>query len=322
MEAVLRSDAAYQVVALRSGFSCGMSGLTFLDKDSLRNSNLDPYNERKRLYQITHRKMVESSVGQMTFSEFLKITAFDDLETLLFGIYCQTYPNATEFTVTCGKCGKPSQVQVHPMSFINVHDEDVYLFINDIVARKQKPMELLGQSLVHSHERILLPETKIVVDIRTPSLEDHLETMARYNDQTMAQSRETFGCMIYIDQVLVPNLQAMRASGKAVYSKLENFDEAFHVVCGLRTDGEVLNAAINRRERKFAVTFRIKSVPCSGCKEDMGEIPIDVENLLYFQMEESRRRAEEDPADKDPVEEAPVEGQTPDQPPTSDSTTE
>jgi hypothetical protein len=294
VEAALRSDAAYQVIALRSGYTAGMGGLTFLDKDSLRNSNLDNFNERKRLYQITYQKMVHTSVGPMTFSEFLAVTAFDDLETLLFGVYCQTYPNATEFTITCGKCGKPCQIQVHPTSFVKAYDKkDVYSYINEeFLARKHEPMDLLGQSLVHSYERILLPESKIIVDIRTPSLQDHLDTLGRYDEQAMKSSHETFGCMVYIDQILVPNIQVIRATGKAAYTRLEDFDEKFRTVCGLRDDGDVLNGAVNRREKKFAIDYSISSIPCSGCKEQMGEIPINIERLLYFQMEESRRRAE------------------------------
>jgi hypothetical protein len=245
----------------------------------------------------------------MTFSEFLKITAFDDLETLLFGVYCQTYPNATEFTVTCGKCGKPCQIQIHPMQFVKVQDDSVYSYINDVISRKQRPIDLLGQSLVHTHERILLTKSKIIVDIRTPSLQDHLDTLARYNDQTMSTARETFGCMVYIDQVLVPNIQAIKQTGKAIYSKLEDFDEVFRVVCDLKEDGDRLNGAINRREKKYAVTYRIKSIPCSACKEDMGEIPIDVERLLYFQMEESRRQAEAEEMTVSPAIEMEVESE-------------
>jgi hypothetical protein len=125
----------------------------------------------------------------------------------------------------------------------------------------------------------------------------------------MSTARETFGCMVYIDQVLVPNIQAIKQTGKAIYSKLEDFDEVFRVVCDLKEDGDRLNGAINRREKKYAVTYRIKSIPCSACKEDMGEIPIDVERLLYFQMEESRRQAEAEEMTVSPAIEMEVESE-------------
>jgi len=288
-QTALETDATYQVIALRSAYSAGMKGLTFKDKDVLRNSSADPLNERKRFYSTVHDKIGPCSVGEMTFTEFLKVTAFDDLDTLLFGIFCQTYPGDTEFTVTCGKCHRPVQVKVKPASFIKVHDDAIFAWIDEVIKSQIKPMELLGRSLVHRTKRIILPKSKVVIDVRTASLQDHLNMLGFYTSASNIKGqRETFGSMIYIKDVFLPNIEAIRRTGKPVFAPLEDWAEKFRVVCDLPSeDADELNRCINEKESEYSVSHRLKAMPCPSCKEDIGDINIDIERLLVFRMEQT-----------------------------------
>ena len=45
--------------------------------------------------------MVTSSMGKMSFETFLERTSINDLPTLLFGLYSQTFQSPTEFSITC-----------------------------------------------------------------------------------------------------------------------------------------------------------------------------------------------------------------------------
>jgi hypothetical protein len=290
----LDQEAVYQVIPLRSGYSAFMKGLTFKDKDILRNSSLDAYNEKKQLLSIVHDKMQDTSVGKMTFSEFIDITAFDDLDTLLFGIYCQTYPKESEFDITCGHCKKKQTIKVSPTSFIKVKDDNVFQYINDVINRKLKPMELINNSKVHTTKRVILPDSKIIVDIKTPSLRDNLDLLTAYVEFTgNKNAQETFGTMMYIKDLYLPDFKASKTAGKPVYVRIDDFAEKLNYINQLGEDGDILSSEINKKESEYLVEYKLKSFECSHCKEQLGEVPISVESLLFFQMEKRRQTAME-----------------------------
>jgi len=290
--AALDSDASYQVICLRSGFSGSMTSLNFKDKDRIRNSNLDAFNERKMIYSIAHTKMSSSSVGKMSFAEFLKITAYSDIDTLMFGIFCQTYPGNTEFTINCGNCQFPINTSINPQAFIQIKDNDVFAYVDEILSNQHAPLELLGKSLVHTTRRIILPKSKLIIYIKTPSLQDHLNLLSHYNAASMANLRETIGIMTYIDKLYYPNMAAIKASGRPVYSELKEFGKKLDVVYRLKDgDDDFLNGEINKREEKHNVSYRLKEMECPQCKHNIKDMDIDIERLLFYQMEETRKNS-------------------------------
>jgi hypothetical protein len=294
-QTVLKNDAVYQVVCLRSGYSAQMKGLNFKNKDILRNSSLDTYNRQRQLYGIIHDKINEASCGAMTFAEYLKITAFRDIESLLFGIYSQTYPDKTPLTLTCpnSKCRAKNNIEVYPSSFIEVKDKKVYSYLDNIIANQHNPEELLSKSLLNSTERILLPKSKIVVDIRTPSLQDHLDLLSKYNSSTMKDLQDTLMVMMYIKTILTPFISGIQKTGNVSYIPIEDFKEKLNIIYNLAGDDDFLSKAIEEREESHKVEYNIKEINCSSCKEPMTKIPIDIEKLLFIQMEKARQNLTE-----------------------------
>jgi hypothetical protein len=282
---ILGTEAVYQVIPFRSAYIAFMQGLTFEDKDLVKSSNLSGFNERKLMYSLLHKKMANSSVGKMTFAEFLKVTAYGDRNTLHFGIYAQTYPGATEHPITCGKCGKITKIKLTPAHFIAVKDKNVFDFIKELLSRKMKPMDLIGKSMVQTSDRYLLPKTKIILEIKTPSLEDHLNLLGLFSDDALEEKPETFGSLLFIKKIFVPDLKGTKAAGKPIFSEINDMEEKLRYIRNLPTeDGDELNYLINQRERKYEVRYEIAPFPCAHCKVSLGRIPIDMEHFLFLQM--------------------------------------
>ena len=109
----------------------------------------------------------------------------------------------------------------------------------------------------------------------------------------MEGEQETLGTMLYIKDIFIPNIARIKAEGRPVYTRLETDQERHRVICGLKEDGETLSSEISKRENELNVEYSINSFKCSTCKEHLGEIPINIEKLLFFQMEQHRKNLTE-----------------------------
>ncbi|HNX52083.1 MAG TPA: hypothetical protein PKL08_18080, partial [Thermoanaerobaculaceae bacterium] len=291
---VLHTDSCYTVIALKSGYRADMCALNFRDRDLLTASVLSSEEEYRLKYEIVYRKIQDTSVGKISFGDFLRITALADIETLMHGIYCQTYPGANRFNIRCGKCGQSTAVAVTPNMFIEIKDEDqlrVKSWVLTVIQKRLSPSELLAQSLVNKEDRILLPESKIIVDLYTPSCNDYLNSLKHFKAE-MQRSRETFGCMSFIKRILMPAGPEGENGIPNQYVEVTDFEKMYEIVCELGNDCDELVTAINARERCLSVGYRIKSTQCTHCGDLTGDVPVSMEDFLDFQIGDRRRRLE------------------------------
>ena len=220
IETVLSKKSTYQVVALQSAYIAHMSALSFNDINAIKNSTADPYNSRKKFYDIIHSHIEDTSIGKLGRKDFLRVTSYHDLDTLLFGIYCQTYPKDSKFDITCGSCGKVNKITIDNETLIKVKPEkekEVFERLEKIIYEVKDVDELVNKSLVHSKERIMLNNSKIIVDIYTPSLWDHLELLSNLNPRVAEQYEGTIGLMLFIKEMFMIDIEQTRKTGRPKY---------------------------------------------------------------------------------------------------------
>jgi hypothetical protein len=285
VDSVATNKAAYQVIALKSGYVAHMSALSNKDRETLKNSNLGVFETRMKLFTTIHEKLVSTSIGNLTFEQFTEITAVEDLDTLIFGVFAQTYPGDTKINIRCAKCGKSSEVGIKPNQFVQIRDKSVYEYVKDVTRQKLTPSELVKQSLVHKTERIQLPDSRIVVEITTPTLQDSAKLLAKYDAEKLGPLTGMFGMLMYVSKMFVPHVTAAQRTSKPVYTPLEGYMEIFDALLKLSdNDSAAMDEAFARRSKKFDVRYSVKSFPCPKCKKDIGDIPLDLEELLFFRV--------------------------------------
>ena len=280
-----RPKSATQVVCMRSGYVAQMTDLNFADRDVLTGS-ADAVNYNRRKFKVIHSKIGGSSIGRMSFEEFLKVTAFSEIEILEYGIYAQTFPGKNSFDITCNSCHSVTKVAVEPSELVQmVNAKANFLKIQEILkSQVSKPLEILNLSMLRNKERIILPDCKAIVEVITPSCDDYLNHLSKYDANTMQDANETFGVMLYIGRIFVPNILILKNTGKLAFDEIpsRDFEQKFKIVSHLSNkDGSVLTKAINDRESLYTVQHRLRGVTCQNCKRDLGNINIDLENLLF-----------------------------------------
>jgi len=282
---VFNNVATFTVICCQSGYTANMSGLTLAEKNAINNSDGDIFQMRQKLYKTVYNKIQSMSIPKPDFNNWLKITSFNDLSTLLFGIYCQTFIDNNEFDITCGKCNKNTSVIVNNQSLIEVRDRATYEKRDEIIGSIKSGEELVAASIVHKDERVMLNDSKIIVDVSTPSLHDHLALLKVSNQKTLQEYADAFSAMLFISHMYMLDLNQTYSTGKATYYEVTDKARLLNILLKLSNkDGEQLENAIEEKLGKYKIDYEIHNVTCSHCKTKLPGIPVDIETILFTRI--------------------------------------
>jgi hypothetical protein len=282
---ILNGKPTFQTVANQSAYIAHMESIRLADINSLTNSSGDIYATKQKLYKTIHSKINTTSVGSIEFKTWLKVTSFYDLPSLMYGIYCQTFPGDTTFEINCRHCHENTDVIVNNNTLISVKDEETYSKLNEIINNSKKPEDLLNNSIVNKYSRSVLPVSKILVDIQTPSLWNHLELLASVDKRTIGELEDVIGTMMFIKNIFVLDMKELKRTGKPKYYPITDKNQIISILRNLEVfDAKALGDAIAQRSDKYAIGYKIQNFKCGKCSQDVGEIPVDVEQLLFSQI--------------------------------------
>lgn len=278
--------ATFTVTCCQSGYWASMSGLTLAEKNAINNSDGGSiFQFRQKLYKTVYNKIQAMSIPKPTFNNWLKITSFSDLSTLLFGIYCQTFIDNNDFDITCGKCGNTTSATVNNQSLVEVRDRSVFEKRDEIISTIENGEQLVAKSIVHKDERIILDESKIIVDVATPSLHDHLTLLQSSKQETLQDYADTFSAMLFISHLYMLDIKETYNTGHAVYYEVTDKARILSILLKLsNNDGEQLENAIQDKLGKYQINYEIHNVTCSHCKTKLPGIPVDIETILFTRL--------------------------------------
>jgi hypothetical protein len=215
---ILSKKALKQVVAMQSAYVAKVSALSLAEMYSLRNSELSIYEDKLMLCKTVYSHIEETSLGYMKFDEFLNLTSYYDLDTLLFGIYCRTYPEINKFPAECPACKVRNELLIDNEDFIITKDEDTYKDLLKIL-KSEKTEDLIKQSLVRTKDRILMNDSKIIIDIYIPTLKDYLDVLQTIDPKELTANEEMFSIFLNISEIYVPNMVDI----KKIKMKIDSF---------------------------------------------------------------------------------------------------
>lgn len=282
---ILNGKPTFQVVANQSAYIAHMESIRMADINSIVNSTMSPSASRQKLYKIVYSKINATSLGKISYKDWLRITSFYDFNTLLYGIYCQTYPTDSTFEISCGHCQGTNTVIVNNETLVDVKDEETFAKLHEIIGNVSNVDELLEKSLVNKFNRIVLPHDKILLDIQTPSLYDHLELIGSVNPEMLQENEQILTTMMFIKNLYVIDIQQLKANNKVKYVKIDDKESIFQIIKNLEVeDVKALAQAISDRSEKYAIDYKIKTHKCSNCGEQLGDIEIDMEEMLFHRL--------------------------------------
>jgi hypothetical protein len=286
IEKILNNKSTFMIVCPQSAYVAKISSLCLEDKIRILNSVESPFESRRKLYRSIYDHIIEMNIPKPKFDEWLKMTSYHDLETLLYGLYAQTYPGESDFDITCGKCENKIDAKIGAHLLQQIKDETAFGYL-DSISKSSNPEDVASNSMVHTTSRVLLPTSNIVVDICTPSLSDHLILLKAFNPKFIADISNIIGMMLFIKQLFIPDSEKLENEGRAIFFPVTDRNEMLRIVSRLSpTDGDRLNEEINERAKKFEVNYQLPKMVCAACANEIEAINIDCENLLFSKLME------------------------------------
>ena len=293
-DSILNSRKTMQVVCCQSAYEAHVSALRNQEIQNLTASDLDLYNFKKRIYKTVYDHIQETSVGKMDFNTWLKVTSYFDIDTLLYGIYCQTFPGENKYPLTCPRCDRNFNTIVNNATLVEIRgqEQEIYAKINEVVSNIKNAKQLLEHSHVHTTKRIMMEQSKIVFDITIPSAYDYLEgILANVSEQFVEEYSTSLGVSLFIDKVLIPDLKGYKRTGELKYIPVTNKGRIIDLVSKLPYyDGLDLSDAVNEFTNKYKITYSIKGIHCPECGFEFPSLPMNLEDILFMAIRRGKRK--------------------------------
>jgi hypothetical protein len=272
---------SFEIVALQSGYRAAFRALNNDDMIKVRKFTGTEKEQNLKLFNFTYSKMVNANFGKIDFDLWLKITSEADFETLIYGIYCATFPEEGDYNVICGSCEKTNKAKISKELLIQAKDEnEVGSYIRDLLSKNLPANELVKSSVVNNTRRIILPVSKTVLDLTTPTLHDYIRTLNRA-EQHPAVEPEIFGYLKHIGTMAIPHIQAL-SEGRLEFIELETIQDKIRVIIDIDPEDKAfLDKEISAKMDAFKVSYKLPNLKCGHCGEMITDITVDLTNTLF-----------------------------------------
>ena len=272
---------SYDVIALQSGYRTAFRALNNDDMIKVRKFSGTEREQNLKLFTFVYQHMVNSNLGKITFEDWMKVTAEADFETLVYGIYCATFPEEQEYTVGCMHCGKENKAKISKEWLIQAKDDaKVGAYIQDLLSKNYPAGELVKHSVVNNKVRIMLPKSKVIMDLVTPTLADYIRTISRAETNKNVEP-EIFGYLKHVGDIFIPHIQAL-AEGRADFLQLESIEDKIRTIINIDPeDRKMLDKAINDKMNTYKVEYKLPDLTCRHCEKEVKDITVDMTEVLF-----------------------------------------
>ena len=280
------SNPTYQVTLNQSAYIAHMEGLKFPDVFNINSSIGNDYESALKKYRTYYEKVSYNSIGINSFEEFAAMTSLFDVETIAFGILNQTFPGKIKYNITCRNCQETmEEVPIANDKLIEVKNDDVYKQVAGIINSIDNPEKANKLSLINKVERIQLEESMTILDIRIPTIEDHLNILAELRSVSTEEEMDRFSSfLLFIKTAYVLDAKETLRAGKPIFIEYKDRASILNIVRDFSIkDAGKASEYIESKEEENRISYAIKSFPCRNCHEEIGEVNVDIENLLFLE---------------------------------------
>jgi hypothetical protein len=275
--ALYGSKAAFQIVAAKSGYIAKMLPLVYRDSRDITEQRVSRYEYKKSVFRVVWEKIYESSVGKFSFDDWIKNTCIEDIDTFYYGIYASTFPNEGAFRYKCPACSAEKEYKISHNNLIKTTDKESMKKLIEDVSKGVNNRETMKQfSLIGKNQAIELTESKIVVELKTPTIFDSLEILRTIPEKMIDKDEYAVTDMLYIERMLIPS-----KDNNGYFEEL-NKPAMLRIIENLPMgDASELRTAVSDRVEENRISYSIKNIKCTECEYEVKEIPLVIEDILF-----------------------------------------
>lgn len=273
-----------------SGYTASMLGLSSPEiRDySETLAGLDRFGQMELRYRTVFEKIKQTSAGEMDFETFLKSTALLEFEILMYGLFSSSFPEQNTYPYFCSHCKGKMEFTYENWQYLDTSEEDpekrkvVLSSIRKVLEGQSDGKEMFINSDVTSTIRKYLNHSKIIVELRHPTLHDQLyDVLGNINDENV-KNPTLVNIMPFIKKVYLPTIETIE-SDEPEYIVLEDLDQKVTALTTIdETDDDELAIAIQDEIlSKYNIKFTLRTPKCKSCGADSEAIPVSFEDMLF-----------------------------------------
>lgn len=307
---LLSAPRAVRVPFLMSGYHADMSAFSHSDTTGLSRqlSNGDYLQRFEFIINTIYEHILSTSVGDISFEEWIKITKMPDLESGYFGLHHATWPGIQKYRIRCFSCNGSFSLDVDndDLAYISgkfVREQDVKTIMsgNDSAIRKTLLWKKANPEKPLRHRT---NDTKIVFEFSIPSIEDYINTLRalqssdKFEDIANIEDPSSpefpfLRVYPYINRVAFP---IIRTSQDDETKKIVNYRGSYsrEIVVGAVNnlssaefdglfEGQDVVDIINMNSIRYA----IKPTKCPHCNSNIRAVPVNLQNTFFTRVRET-----------------------------------
>lgn len=279
------------IVATASGYTASIKGASSYELISLMGSSENALIDTETKWSIIHSKIAQTSLGAMSFDEFLKATAAIDYNTFIYGLICATYPDDDKLPLTCvnEQCGKPFEHSYSVRSLLRAEkmSEKLGASIAKIIDgshTEEGAKQVHDESAVSAIETVELPISGYVFDIYVQSAHDLLYTSIKgLNENNDPKLNQASVLSTVVKTAYIPDPEN---PGEA-WEYTDAIDITKIIFSLSDKDILILSKKSELILDDLAFEFGLMNVTCPHCGHYREEVPFDIESILFYRYQQA-----------------------------------
>ncbi len=280
---------ATPIVLPASGYTATIKGASSYELLSLMNASNDMVIDYEMKWSTIHSKIESTSLGDLTFNDFLKATAHSDYSMLLYGILCATYADDDEIPIECSEkdCKHVFKHKYSVRSLLRAEEisDELFSLVQNAVDSSHSIRDAKiahSKAPVNRVKTIKLPASGYVVGLKIQSaydfINDSIGFLSKNSDSKYAQAALM---AVAVDSFFINDEESEE------YFEFSNIDEIIEIIYNLPSkDVSVIAAEANPMVEENSFNFGLMNVKCPKCGHYRETVPFDIESILFYRYQQ------------------------------------
>lgn len=271
------------VVLPISGFTATVSGCSTYELLTLITDDGNPVELQRSKWSLIYSKIVDTSIGKMSFDEFLNNVAQMEYDVLVYGILCASYPEKDKFPLRCPKCGTQFEHEYDIRTLLRAENMSEKLMetvahVVDCSVREEDAKECHEESLLNQDLVIKLPESGYIFNLGVQTAHDFIENSVDAIDRLDQKYSQSAIIGSAVRRIFIEDPE------DGEYFEIDDTEDIIETIYSLQnTDLVVLGKKIGELVDGMSFEFGLMNVDCTNnkCRQHTNAVPIEIDTILF-----------------------------------------